>query len=73
MTLAERFDYMETLSKQDKEEILDYLTNILKTLKNSENKMGSENLNLLISTIENLSKFNLNTRLALENLVINFK
>jgi hypothetical protein len=73
MTLAERFDYMEILAKLDKEEVLDYLTNILKTLKRSGNKVELENLNLLISTIENLSKFNINSRLALENLVVNFK
>jgi hypothetical protein len=73
MTLAERFDYMETLSKLEKEEVISYLTQVLKSLKNRENKMEIQNLNLLISTIENLSKFNLNTRLALENLVVNFK
>lgn len=73
MTLAERFDYMETLSKLEKEEVISFLTNTLKSLKKPENKIELENLNLLISTIENLSKFNINTRLALENLVVNFK
>ena len=73
MTLAERFDYMEALSKQEKEEIISFLTNTLKILKKPENKIELENLNLLLSTIENLSKFNVNTRLTLENLAVNFK
>lgn len=73
MTLSERFDYMEALSKLEKEEVISFLTNTLKSLKKPENKIELENLNLLISTIENLSKFNINTRLALENLVVNFK
>ncbi len=73
MTLAERFDYMEALSKQEKEEIISFLTNTLKILKKPGNKIELENLNLLLSTIENLSKFNVNTRLTLENLVVNFK
>jgi len=72
MTLAERFDYCETLSKLEKEEVLKYLTNVLKLAKNQENKLNLEDLNLLIVTLENLSKFNLNTRLALENLAVNF-
>jgi len=72
LTIGERYDYCETLSKMEKEEVISYLTEVLKTFKNSEKKENLENLNLLISTIENLSKFNLNTRLALENLAVNF-
>ena len=63
LTIGERYDYCETLSKMEKEEVISYLTEVLKTFKNSEKKENLENLNLLISTIENLSKFNLNTRL----------
>lgn len=72
LPLGERFDYCETLSKLEKDEVISYLTWVLKTYNNSEKKEKIENLNLLLTTIENLSKFNLNTRLALENLAVNF-
>lgn len=72
MTPTERFDYCETLSKLEKEEVISYLNNVLKSLKKNPNTASLEDINFLISTIENVSKFNLNTRLALENLALNF-
>lgn len=72
MSPSERFDYCETLSKMEKEEIISYLTEVLKAIKKVPNTISLEDINLLISTLENLSKFNINSRLALENLALNF-
>lgn len=73
MTISQRLEFVEEISKLDKEEIVQKLREILVSVKNKETKISPQNLNLLLETIENISRYNINTRLALENLSVNFK
>lgn len=73
MTLNERMNWAEKTSKLEKEEIIQVLNNILLECKNQNIKLSSKSINLLLEVTENLSKFYLNTRLALEYLSLNFE
>jgi DNA polymerase-3 subunit delta' len=73
MTLNEKFIWAENTAKLEKDEIIEELNSIFKDIKKSQIKVSTNSLNLLIETIENLSKYNLNTRLALEYLSLNFE
>lgn len=73
MSVGERFVFVEELAKLDKEDVILKLREILVFIRENKTKISRQNLDLLLSTIENLSKSNINTRLALENLSVNFK
>jgi len=73
MTLNERFEWAEKTSKLEKEEIVGELNLVLKEIKITSKKPSKESTNLLLEVLENLSKYNLNTRLALEYLSLNFE
>lgn len=73
MNLSEKFLLAETLSKKEKPEILDYLYKILYEIKNSNLEFSKESLYFFIETQEKISKYNVNSRLALENLFLNFE
>lgn len=73
MNLDQRFDWAEKISKLEKDEIIEELNLILKEIKNTSNKPSKESTNLLLEVIDNLSKYNLNSRLALEYLSLNFE
>lgn len=73
MTISEKFLLAETLSKKEKPEILDYLNKILYEIKNSDLEFSKEAIYFFIESIEKISKYNVNSRLALENLFLNFE
>ena len=73
MNLSEKFLLAETLSKKEKPEILDYLNKILYEIKNSDLEFSKEAIYFFIESIEKISKYNVNSRLALENLFLNFE
>jgi DNA polymerase III delta prime subunit len=73
MNLDQKFDWAEKTSKLEKDEIIEELNLILKEIKSTSNKPSKESTNLLLEVIDNLSKYNLNTRLALEYLSLNFE
>jgi len=73
MNLDQRFDWAEKISKLEKDEIIEELNLILKEIKNTSNKPSKESTNLLLEVIDNLTKYNLNSRLALEYLSLNFE
>lgn len=73
MNLDQRFDWAEKISKLEKDEIIEELNLILKEIKKTSNKPSKESTNLLLEVIDNLSKYNLNSRLALEYLSLNFE
>jgi len=73
MNLDQRFDWAEKISKLEKDEIIEELNLILKEIKNTSNKPSIESTNLLLEVIDNLSKYNLNSRIALEYLSLNFE
>jgi len=75
MNTTEKLNYLETISKKDKNEIISILNSSLEILKEEKyqnmKKINLQNINLISKTCENLEKYNLNTRLALENLALN--
>jgi len=73
ISLSDRFDWAEKTSKLEKEEVIKILNSILKTAKKREQKLSKNSINLLLEVIDNLSKYNLNVRLALEYLSLNFE
>jgi len=73
LNLNERFEWAEKTSKLEKEEIIQTLNSIFKEIKNSQAKPTIESINLLLEVTENISKYNLNSRLALEYLSLNFE
>lgn len=73
MSVSEKFDWAETTSKLEKDEIIQILNKILLEIKNNEPKISVKSISLLLEVTENISKYNLNTRLALEYLSLNFE
>ena len=73
MSLNERFEWAEKTSKLEKEDIIKTLNLILLDIKKSSKKPPKESVNLLLEVTENLSRYNLNPRLALEYLSLNFE
>jgi DNA polymerase III delta prime subunit len=73
MNLNDRFEWAEKTSKLEKEDIIKILNLILLDIKKSLEKPSKESVNLLLEVTENLSRYNLNTRLALEYLSLNFE
>lgn len=73
--VSKKLDFMETINKLDKEEIIEILNSSLALLKEEKYQKYKEenlkNIHLIASTCENLEKYNLNTRLTLENLALN--
>ena len=73
LSLSERFEWAEATAKLEKEEILEELNLILFEIKKTSTKPSRESINLLLEVIDNLSKYNLNSRIALEYLSLNFE
>lgn len=73
LSINERFIWAEETSKLEKEEIIKNLNSIFIYTKDNKIKLKTESVNLLLEVIDNLSKYNLNTRLALEYLSLNFE
>lgn len=73
LSLNDRFEWAEKTTKLEKEEIIVILNSILKTAKKRDQKLSKNSITLLLEVIDNLSKYNLNTRLALEYLSLNFE
>jgi len=73
LSLSEKFFLAETLSKKEKSEIMEFLNQILIEIKNSDLEIPKESIYFFIDTQEKISKYNLNSRLALENLFLNFE
>jgi DNA polymerase III delta prime subunit len=73
MSLDQRFKWSEETAKLEKEEIIKILHLIFQEIKNLDTKPQSKSINILLEVIDNLSKYNLNTRLALEYLSLNFE
>ncbi len=75
MNVTDKLNFIETINKLEKEEIISILNSSLKQLKEGKyqnfKKENTFNINLIAKTCENLEKYNLNTRLALENLALN--
>jgi DNA polymerase-3 subunit delta' len=73
MSLSEKFSLAEMLSKKEKYEVMEFLNQILIEIKNSDLEIPKESIYFFIDTQEKIAKYNLNTRLALENLFLNFE
>jgi DNA polymerase III delta prime subunit len=73
MNISEKFILAEALSKKEKTEVISYLNQILFEIKNSNLDFSKESIYFFIETQEKISKYNLNIRLALENLFLNFE
>jgi DNA polymerase III delta prime subunit len=73
MDLNQKFNWAEKTSKLEKEEVIGELNLILQEIKKSPNKPSKISTNLLLEVTENISKYNLNLRLALEYLSLNFE
>jgi len=75
LSIKEKLNFMETINKLDKEEIIKILNSSLELLKKEKyqnhKKINLENINLILKTCENLDKYHLNTRLSIENLALN--
>ena len=75
MNETEKLNYFETINKLDKEELIQLLNNSFSILKNDKyqnfKETNTKNINFILNFCENLEKYNLNTRLALENLALN--
>lgn len=75
MDIREKLNYFETINKLEKDEIIQLLNNSFQLLKEERfqkyKEINSKNINLISTVCENLEKYNLNTRLALENLALN--
>lgn len=73
MSLSEKFSLAESLSKKEKNEIIEFLNQILVEIKESDLEIPKNSSYFFIESIEKITKYNLNTRLALENLFLNFE
>jgi len=75
LNIMQKLDFMETINKLDKEEIIEVLNSSLNILKEDKYQKFKEenlkNINLISKTSENLEKYTINTRLSLENLALN--
>lgn len=75
LSISQKLDFFETINKKDKDEVVQILNSTLIYLKESKYYMFKEinltNINIVSQTCENLEKYNLNTRLVLENLALN--
>lgn len=75
LSISEKLDFFDSISKEDKEKIIEILNETLTQLKDRKyenmKEINKKNILLIAETTENLEKFNLSTKLALENLALN--
>jgi len=75
LSISQKLDFFETINKKDKDEVIQILNSTLIYLKEDKYQIFKEinlnNINIVSQTCENLEKYNLNTRLVLENLALN--
>ena len=77
LSITEKLNWLDKTGKISKEEMINLLHQIMSQLTQEKyQKFKNENkfnLDLLTKTCENLGKYNLNTKLIVENLVLNLK
>ncbi len=77
LSITEKLNWLDKTGKISKEEMINLLHQIMSQLRQEKyQKFKNENkfnLDLITQTCENLGKYNLNTKLIVENLVLNLK